>query len=104
MVHCIICEQRPARTAEGQCRNCASKIEAERKLRAPDKPVKYLTYRGNVVGLFRNGGTALKARLLKRSPYGLPKRITLDLNTYLPGFDRAQIKAFKACVLKLASA
>lgn len=101
---CVICSQRPARTAEGRCTICASKIATEESLRTTEQPVKFLTYRGNVVGLFKNGGKALRARLLRRSAAGLPKNKTLDLNTYLPGFDRTQIKAFKACVLQLANA
>ena len=69
-----------------------------------DKPVKFLTYRGNVVGLFSNGDGTLKSRLMNSNPERLPKDKTLDLNKYCPGFDRSQIKRFKACVLKLAYA
>ena len=103
---CIICNHRPARTDEGYCANCAAQVEAERRRRAAqnDKPVKFLTYRGNVVGLFSNGDGTLKSRLMNSNPERLPKDKTLDLNKYCPGFDRSQIKRFKACVLKLAYA
>ncbi len=104
MAKCVICDQLPARHAKGYCANCHAKIEAECKRRKPDKPVKYLVYRGNVVGLFKNGGVELRARLLRINPKRLPKGRTLDLNTWLEGFDRAQIKRFKACVLRLANA
>jgi len=103
---CTICNHRPARTGEGYCKTCASQIEADKRHRKMqnEKPVKYLTYRGSIVGLFKNGNGKLKARLLKGNPELLPKARTLDLNKYCPGFDRSQIKAFKACCLKLSNA
>lgn len=103
---CIICNHRPARTDEGYCANCAAQVEKAREsTRKHDaKPVKFLTYRGHVVGLFSNGDGTLKSRLLRGNPERLPKAKTLDLNTYLPGFTRQQVKRFKACVLKLAYA
>lgn len=106
MVKCVICNHRPARTAEGYCANCAAQVEKAREsTRKHDaKPVKYLTYKGNVVGLFSNGDGTLKSRLMHGNPERLPKDKTLDLNKYCSGFDRSQIKRFKACVLKLAYA
>lgn len=103
---CVICTHRPARTDEGYCKTCASQIEAERrhKKMQSEKPVKYLTYRGSIVGLFKDGNKKLEARLLRGNPELLPKTKTLDLNKYCPGFDRSQIKAFKACCLKLSNA
>jgi len=79
-------------------------MDAERKARAEAEPAKFLTYRGHVVGLYPTGKGTLKARLLKRDADNLPKSRTLDLNTYLDGFDLEQIKRFKACVLNLAHA
>jgi hypothetical protein len=100
---CIICGLRPV--SKGQyCSTCTAKIEAERRAHAEQKPKRYLTYRGHVVGLYPNGKGTLTARLLKRDPESLPKRLTLDLNTYLEGFSREQIKAFKRAVLSLAGA
>jgi hypothetical protein len=99
---CIICERRPARDG-AYCPNCNQKIEAEKRRAEPEKPVKFLTYRGHVVGLYRNGNGRLTPQLLQRSPENLPKSQTLNLNTYIPGFSREQIKKFKACVLQLAA-
>lgn len=102
MSKCIVCDKRPATQPHYYCANCAAKIEAESKQRKPAQPDKFLTYRGNVVGLYPNGGGMRKAKLLRRSPTGLPKGKTLDLNGYLEGFTREQIKRFKACVLHLS--
>lgn len=103
---CVVCNHRPARTDEGYCSICASKIETEQRHKEMQdgKPVKYLTYRDSIVGLFKNGNGKLKARLLGGNPDLLPKSKVIDLNHYCPGFDRSQIKAFKACCLKLANA
>jgi len=102
MTKCVICEQRP-RWQDGYCANCASKLKAERKAKANDKPKYYLTYQGNVVGLFTKGGGKLTPRLLTRSANSLPKRNTIDLNRYCVGYSRKVIKGFKACVLSLAN-
>lgn len=99
---CIICEQRPA-NGDGFCHNCDAKLQSQRKRKNTDKPKHFLTYRGHVVGLFNTGEGMLKARLLNRNPDKLPKKITLNLNHYCDGFTRAQIKEFKACVLRLSS-
>jgi hypothetical protein len=105
MAKCIICNQRPANgNLEGFCGPCFNKVQAERRARRKEKPFRYVTYRGDVVGMFPVGGGVLRARLLGVSPDRLPKSITLDLNTYLEGFEREQIKRLKACVLQLAHA
>lgn len=104
MVRCVICERRPARTPEGYCGNCDSKLEAQNRCKQADKPVKFLTYRGSVVGLYRNGKGMLTPKLLKRSPDNLPKTRTLNLNRYCEGYTRDMIKAFKKSVLQLANA
>ena len=103
MTKCIICTKRPAKS-DGFCTPCGNHIEAERKAKANNKPLHFLTYRGHVVGLYPVGEGKLKPRLLKRSAEHLPKRNTLDLNVYLDGFTREKIKSFKACVLSLAHA
>ncbi len=102
MYRCLICEQRPAHKATGFCHNCESKLESQRRQSKPVEPKHYLTYRGIVVGLYPDGKGKLKARLLRRDAQHLPKYKTLDLNTYLDGFSREQVKKFKACVLSLA--
>jgi hypothetical protein len=98
---CLICEYRPARIGV-YCHNCARAIETERRRRKPEIPVKYLTYRGFVVGLYPNRHGTLSPRLLRCESSKLPKSKTLNLDIYLPGFTREQIKRFKRCVLKLA--
>jgi len=105
MTKCVICERRPANGGgNGYCLQCASELDAVAKAKAKDQPQSFLTYRGHVVGLYRNGRDTLTPRLLQRSPENLPKRNTIDLNTYLPGFTRTRIKEFKACVLSLVNA
>lgn len=99
---CIICERRPAKGG-AYCANCSAKIDAEQRRRSANKPLRFLTYRGYVVGLYRNGSGKLIPHLLRRSPKWLPKSRTLDLNTYLEGFTRDQVKKMKACVLHLAN-
>lgn len=102
---CIICEQRPAHgNGNGFCQNCNSKLESQHRRKNSNRPKHFLTYRGQVVGLFHDGKGTLKARLLKRSHKGLPKGKTLDLDHWCEGFTREQVKSFKACVLRLASA
>lgn len=103
MTKCNVCEARPVRVG-GLCHNCAHKIEAEKRHNKAEQPVSFFTYRGHVVGLYRNGGSTLVPKLMNRNPDNLPKSKTLDLNTYLEGFTRERVKSFKACVLKLAGA
>ena len=103
MKHCAICEHRPA-TSNGFCHICADKIEAEERARKLQVPFRFIVYRDNVVGMFATEDGKYRGRLLKRSKRYLPKRETLNLNTYIPGFDRQQIKRLKRCVLSLAHA
>lgn len=100
---CVICERRPA-NGNGQCHNCAAKIESERRKRQGPQPVKYLVYRGMVAGLVPNGKGTLKAVSMRLNPERLPKSRVIDLNHYCEGFSRDQIKRFKAAVLKVNGA
>lgn len=99
---CIVCTHRPAKE-KGICAVCSEKIAKEWGRKTAMQPKHFLTYRGHVVGLFPVGGGELRPELLNRKVKNLPKLKTLDLNTYLVGFDRVKIKAFKACVLQLAN-
>ena len=99
---CVVCDSRPAVKGTGICHNCGKKIEAETRKAKAQQPVKYATYRGHVVGFFPNDAGALTARLLKRKAEGLPKNKTLDLNTYIEGMTREQVKKIKATILHLA--
>lgn len=101
--HCIICEKRPARK-DGYCPNCASKIVSDSKAHETVQPAKFLTYRGFVIGLYPTGTGTYKPQLLQRDAEKLPKSRTINLDTYCDGFDRDQIKRFKATVLSLARA
>lgn len=99
---CVICEHRPARV-KGRCIECATQLAAGARRSVPVQPWRFLTYRGNVVGLFPNGGDKLKPRLLRRAAGRLPKGRTVNLNVWCDGFSRQTIKRFKACVLTLAN-
>ena len=101
---CIICRQRPGLNGNGICASCQQKLDKEAKAHKPDKPFRYVTYRGHVVGMYPSGSGALKPRLLGRNPDRLPKGKTLNLNHYIEGFDRGTIKRLKATVLSLAGA
>lgn len=102
MSKCIICDKRPATQPHYRCVNCAAKIEAETKGRKPAQPVKFIVYRDNVVGLYKNGGDTLKPRLLNRKVDSLPKLRTINLDEYCEGYIREQVKRFKAIVLRLS--
>lgn len=100
---CVVCDLRPAKFG-GLCANCYSRIEAEKRKHKPDQPLKFATYRGHVVGFYKNGGGKLIPRLINRKPGNLPKNLTLDLNTYIEGFTRDQVKKIKSTILTLANA
>ncbi len=103
MAKCVICGQRPERV-DGYCKHCFSQLEAVRNAKDRKQPRHFLTYQGHVVGLFPNGGKTLVARLLARSDKYLPKRKTVNLNSYCTGYSRDSIKAFKACIRQLSQA
>lgn len=98
---CVVCGVRPM-TVKGRCKTCHDQIMAATNRRKPEKPDKYLTYRGIVVGLFKSQTGKLRGRLLRISDTRLPKYKTINLNEYCDGFDRSQIKSFKAACLQLA--
>lgn len=101
---CPICDVRPVNGNGKYCQACYDKMDAQRS-KGKISPERFLTYQGHVVGLvpYASDGR-LYPILLKRDPAKLPKGKTLDLNTYLTGYDRTQIKAFKRCVLHTAQA
>jgi len=102
---CIICGERPATLPKCRCSVCHSTIESDRNHAARRKPYRFLTYRGNVVGLFPHGddGHEFRAEILKRDAEKLPKGRTINLDVYCPGYTREVIKRFKSCVLALSS-
>jgi hypothetical protein len=99
---CVVCDSRPAVPGTGYCHNCAQKLEAEKRKAKAQQPVKFATYRGHVVGFYPNGEGTLTPRLLRRKAESLPKNKTLDLNTYIEGFTREQVKKIKSTILQLA--
>jgi hypothetical protein len=99
---CAICNHRPKAPGGRYCANCQAKLDKENRLRKAEKPVKFATYRGYVVGFYRQNG-ALVPRLLRRKPEGLPKGNTLNLDHYIEGFTREQAKNLKSAILQLAS-
>lgn len=101
MCKCVICERRPANGDGVHCHNCMVKLQKAKQ--NGKKLHRYLTYRGHVVGIYRYPDGRLIGEVLSRDPEKLPKRRTLDLNTYLDGFSRGQVKKLKAQVLALAS-
>ena len=76
--------------------------DKEKRRRVTEKPVKYATYRGHVVGFYRRDG-GLVPRLLRCKPEGLPRGKTLDLNHYIEGFTREQVKNLKSAILQVAA-
>jgi hypothetical protein len=99
---CSICFNAPARI-HGYCHACHIRLKTMRTESKNPEPVKYLTYRGFVVGLYPIGGGKLKAHPETRNADNLPKAKTLNLNEWCEGFDKNMVKAFKACVLSLCS-
>lgn len=105
---CIVCEVRPRKRGSSYCANCGGQIKAETIRRAnghEPEPVKYATYNGYVVGFFpTREKDVLTARAVHRDSADLPKCRTLDLNTFLEGFDRDMVKRLKATVLHVNNA
>lgn len=99
---CAICNHRPMANGGLYCSNCQAKLDKEKRLRKTEKPVKFATYRGYVVGFYRHN-SVLVPRLLRWKPEGSPKGKTLDLNHYIEGFTREQVKRLKSAILQLAS-
>lgn len=94
---CVICNIRPARNG-GYCSNCEARIKARKSTKHDSAIVKYLIYRGDVVGLVPDGNGTYKPVAVSTNPNRLPKDRTIDLDHYCEGFDRSQIKKFKAAV------
>ncbi len=100
---CLLCEHRPAKAGCGFCANCQQKVDSLRNGANHEQAFKFVTYQGHVVGFYRSGGDKLIPRLLQRNPEHLPRCRTIDLNTYVDGFTREQVKKLKACIKSLTS-
>jgi hypothetical protein len=110
MVKCVVCDTRPARRGP-YCGNCASKIAAETRDRDRGKITAryFLHYRGILVGLYaterdETGQNIYAARLEHaRDLADVPQSRVINLDTFLPGYTREQVKKFKAACLSLAN-
>lgn len=90
---CIICEKRPAKD-KGRCPTCEDRIAANNG-NGHRKPEKYVVYRGNVLGFFRQPNGRLRPEPVRISPDNLPKRDTekvLRLDRYIVGLERRVVK------------
>lgn len=101
---CIICDKRPINGNGKYCGPCFNKIEADKKSRKAREPERFIVYRDIVCGLYKGSDGNYTPALLRRSVKYLPKTRTIDLNTYIKGYTRQQIKRMKATCLKLANA
>jgi len=104
---CIVCETRPQKNGV-YCGLCAAKIAAENRATEERKNEAryYIAYRGIVVGLYpkgeEDGQTVYRSRLERVDVEDLPKSRVLNLDGYLRGYTREQVKKFKRACLSLS--
>lgn len=98
---CLICEVRPRKEGTLYCHNCGEQIESmhhEEKV----KPWRWLVYHDVAVAVFKRHDGSQYGEMSKREPYTdegklrLPHAITLDLNTFLEGYTKSEVKRMKA--------
>ena len=107
--HCLICQKRfQNRHDSPYCWEHRKAVAMEEKAvadrrKAKNKAFRFVHYKGNVVGMFPNDkeGT-YKPQYVGTSLSGIPQYKLIDLDKYVPGFDRKQIRKLKACVISLA--
>ena len=98
MTKCVVCEQRPAHDGP-YCFACFERLEKQRQQNGKNgKPVKFLHYRGNLVGLVPTGNKGYSTIPVKRCLTGIPKSRLIDLDHYCDGYSREIIKRFKAAI------
>lgn len=108
---CLICNHRPAFSGSPYCHNCQQRIAAEKQRRVKATPEKYLYYRGNWVGMYRASEDTLRPQYLGFAPIGDKSKVkpkypmgkVLNLDGYLEGFSREQVKKMKRCILRLSA-
>ena len=122
---CFVCETRPRQNDSRFCSPCSDRIAADIRSKQKPQADKYLHYRGHWIGLFANGtdedGIAtFKAKYLCYAPLPAPEEMnaylrhgirpkspkfrlakTLNLDKWIEGFTRQQIKLLKAGVKRL---
>lgn len=108
---CIVCERRPAKNGDIYCAMCRTKVEAATQNREDSKVEAryYIAWKGTVVGLYPvgeedDGQTHYKPRLESLDVESLPKSRTINIDGYVAGYDREQIKKFKRTCLTLSGA
>ena len=111
LAKCLICDVKPRYNGSRFCHDCESKLNASGGTNKAAKPDYYLTYHGITAGFFRNPRGRFTPRLLRRDifkvlPNGevklqVPADKVINLDTYCAGYDREQIKRFKAVIASL---
>ena len=110
---CFICGRRPPARGEMYCRVCQRELDQAEQARhkrcqAWKKAWKFLHWKGVVVGLYQVdqvdewGQPMVRPRRVFQTLGQLPKAKVIDLDTYIPGFTRQQIKRMKATLRQLA--
>ncbi|MDD5539456.1 MAG: hypothetical protein PHG61_02055 [Candidatus Marinimicrobia bacterium] len=104
---CLICNERPAKRETGICPNCSNHIDHEKRqgLRRGQsiQPDYFITYHGNTIKGTRKGDSVTFVYYAGNIDR-IPKSKLIDLNIFLPQYDREQVKRFKAAVLQLSPA
>lgn len=107
---CVICGNRPVAKGQqaGYCKVCQDQIDSGRRARSSQEEVRqYVTYKGVVIALkpshVEGGLQMYKAERIFRAPESLPKSKLVDLNHYVEGLDRKQVKKYKALFARVAA-
>ena len=102
MAKCIICGFKPRVEGLRYCTNCDSQIKSEKKRKGGDgfqHAEKFAVWHGYGVAFMLNGNGRLTPVAVPASAIPkLAKAKTLNLDTYLDGFSRAQVKKIKAAI------
>ena len=101
MKKCLICGRKSTGTYCQEHQRAIDTENRQRKAAAKPKAVKYLAYHGHVVAL-RNSGSMLVPSYYGMSIAKIPKGKLVDLDGYVEGFSRKEIKRFKSVVLALS--
>ncbi len=102
---CLICDERPAQIG-CYCKPCkqqsAKGIRMAREAKVLAKPQLYATWRGMAIGFVFNPDTeTFRAQRCNRNIDRLPKKILINLDAYVKGYTREQVKKIKAAIVTL---
>ena len=95
---CLICQQRPRLEESRYCGACNDLVQSN--VTTKRRPERYVVYKEYVVGMFKNGSGKLHPEMVKVEIGSIPQKRLLDLNTYIEGFDREQVRSLKKMVLQ----